>query len=523
MSSGRARPSDLFDFSPEEPGPASEGSRPRTVVVPSVALVSGATVPRISHSPALIGATVGAFRLEAVIGMGTFGVVYRALELDSNRWCAIKVLHGHLAATPEARARIKREVEVLMRVRHPNVVQVLGAGETAQGRPFVVTELVEAVPLVALGRLPEATVVQILAAAARGLAAAHAIGILHRDLKPANLLVPHDAPSEVRLIDFGLAQSWNAGSSDAFTRLTTAERPVGSLRYMAPELFMSPDAFSPASDLYALGVVGFEMLHGRSPFPEPVSEMIAAKLAARRVDVGPGELAGLIAGLLDPRPELRPLSADAAAETLSALHKQGRPPSAHVVRRWASWVGLALALSVAPALFRPGLPSGGSKNHTEDGVAERQRPADGRPAEARPPEADQPGVPAVSEAQEEGDVRPPAGSKQRRITARPHPSTVEPERAIEPTPKAALPTAPASNEAELGQAFEELSSLARKLEDVRAQAFERRYLELRRRLKSGAEADAAELHRDIAELRREIRDTAHESAGPGPVVVQPLP
>jgi hypothetical protein len=225
------------------------------------------------------GATVGRYRVKAMLGAGGMGVVYRAADPQLGRDLALKLLRYDRAGDEEER-RLAREGQALAKVSHPNVITVHDVG-THDGRVFVAMELVEGGNLrtwLAAQARPLPDVLAVLAAAGRGLAAAHAAGLVHRDFKPDNVLVGTDG--RVRVTDFGLARPERAqgpitsgeislrglgpeGSIDAV--LTRAGALVGSPAYMAPEQ-LAGGHVDARSDQFGFCVTLYEALYGMRPF-----------------------------------------------------------------------------------------------------------------------------------------------------------------------------------------------------------------------------------------------------------------
>jgi serine/threonine-protein kinase len=212
------------------------------------------------------------YRLDGRIAAGGMGDVWRATDLVLGRVVAVKVVRGALLADPAFSARFRAEARLLAAFRHPGVVDVYDYGESA--RPagaaeeaedeaaYLVMAYVVGEPLsariAAAGRLSVAETASILTQAARALHAVHENGIIHRDVKPGNLLIQPDGT--VILVDFGVAYS------AAVTRVTGVNDVIGTALYMAPEQ-ISKLAVSPATDVYALGAVGYHCLAGQPPFP----------------------------------------------------------------------------------------------------------------------------------------------------------------------------------------------------------------------------------------------------------------
>lgn len=230
-----------------------------------------------STPPGLVGArdalppgtAIGDFVLDELIAHGGFGQVYRAARASDGRIVAIKVLHGELCSAPNVIARFQREAEVMARVRHPNVVELVSWGTVADGRPYLAMEFLAGTDLgrvlVDRGRLPLARVLEILAPTCAALTAAHGQAIVHRDLKASNLFLARgdDGGERVVLIDFGIAK---LAAPDA-TDLTTSRQLVGTPVTMAPEQ-ISGGAVTTRTDVYALGVMTFHLVAGRLPFED---------------------------------------------------------------------------------------------------------------------------------------------------------------------------------------------------------------------------------------------------------------
>jgi tetratricopeptide (TPR) repeat protein len=199
----------------------------------------------------------GRYRMIAPLGRGGMGVVWRADDLVLQTPVALKLID---ASSRDARERILNEVRLSRQITHPAVCRVFDVGEAPDGAVFYTMELVDGEDLASLlrrvGRLPSPKVVDIARQLCGGLAAAHDRGVLHRDLKPANVLIDNDG--SVRITDFGIA----IPRSDA-----TMHRLTGTPGYMAPEQLEQGSALSERTDVYALGLVLYELLVGRHPYP----------------------------------------------------------------------------------------------------------------------------------------------------------------------------------------------------------------------------------------------------------------
>ena len=205
--------------------------------------------------------TLGQYRIIDAIGQGGMGQVFRAEHAMMGRVVAIKVL-PRAKSTPDTEAAFQREIRMLGRLDHENLVRALDAGNDGKVY-YLVTEYVPGVDLrkqvLRYGTLDEVTAASVITQAARGLAYAHEQGLVHRDVKPGNLLVTEDG--RVKVLDLGLAGSVLEAES---TRLG---RVVGTMDYMAPEQIRSADTAGPAADIYGLGCTLYFALAGQVPFP----------------------------------------------------------------------------------------------------------------------------------------------------------------------------------------------------------------------------------------------------------------
>jgi serine/threonine protein kinase len=221
--------------------------------------------------PLLGSVLAGRFEILALLGEGSMGAVYRGVELGTRRPIAIKVLLPHLIAHDEMRARFEREASAAMRIRHPNAVRVHEHG-IERGMAFLVMELLEGqdlfAELAARGRLSEERAVRIVIQIAGALGAAHAVGIVHRDLKPENVMLAVDAAGDrVKLLDFGIAKQFDRAIDvdDESDVITIAGALIGTPGYMAPEQCQGA-AVTPLTDLYACGVLLYQLVTGHLPF-----------------------------------------------------------------------------------------------------------------------------------------------------------------------------------------------------------------------------------------------------------------
>ncbi|MBP8807893.1 MAG: serine/threonine protein kinase [Kofleriaceae bacterium] len=207
----------------------------------------------------------GRYRLEKLIGRGAMADVYRARDDVAGQTVAVKILRDQVARDPEAVARFQREADVQGKISHRNVAALYASGVTEFAEPYLVVELLRGHSLRAVlkqqGAVAPARALSYVWQALQGLAAVHAQGVLHRDLKPANLMLePSPGPVErVIVIDFGFA------ALEGGAKLTARGHVVGSLTYLAPERLRGRPADA-RSDLYALGIILYELIAGRAPF-----------------------------------------------------------------------------------------------------------------------------------------------------------------------------------------------------------------------------------------------------------------
>jgi eukaryotic-like serine/threonine-protein kinase len=216
-----------------------------------------------------VGFQLGTYRIEAPIGEGGMGVVYRALDTKLNRPVAVKFLSNELADA-EARRRFQREAQLASALNHPHILTVYDAGEF-EGRQYLVTEFVDGGTLKSWAKQEPRTwrqIIELLTGVADGLAAAHQAGILHRDIKPENILVAKNGYA--KLADFGLAKAAEGAENQDLTRTLTERHTragliVGTIAYMSPEQ-ASGKPLDARSDIFSFGIVLYEILGGKRPF-----------------------------------------------------------------------------------------------------------------------------------------------------------------------------------------------------------------------------------------------------------------
>src|SRR5256885_283898 len=203
------------------------------------------------------------YKLRSRIGSGGMATIYRARDLQIDRVVAVKVLREAYSTNPKFVTRFQREARAASALQHPNIVQVYDYGQT-DGNYYIVMELVEGTAvrgsLLSRGVLAFDRAIIIAHDVALGLGAAHRRGIVHRDVKPQNVLVGRDG--SIKLTDFGIASVYKDINAE---RLTTTGMTLGTIQYYAPEQAQG-EIVSPAADVYALGIVMYELLTGHTPF-----------------------------------------------------------------------------------------------------------------------------------------------------------------------------------------------------------------------------------------------------------------
>jgi eukaryotic-like serine/threonine-protein kinase len=272
----------------------------------------------------LVGQTLGPFYVDRELGHGAMGTVYRALEQETNKPMAIKVIGAALASNPTVLARFEREAKILKQLKHPNIVRLYGTGRYHK-TPFYVMEYIEGETLQTVlerrGRFTWEEVVDLGKQVCSALQHAHHQGIIHRDLKPSNIMITPDGTA--KLTDFGIAKGWEG------TQLTATNSTVGTASYMSPEQCRGEKNLTHKSDLYSLGVVFYELLTGRRPFEaDSALDMFLAhtkgsfERPARLVLDIPIWLDTLVCQLMEKKPEHRPFDAVMVASALDQVQER---------------------------------------------------------------------------------------------------------------------------------------------------------------------------------------------------------
>ncbi len=281
----------------------------------------------------MLGAILASrYQIESLLGEGAMGAVYKARHVKVGRPFAVKVLHKKLLEDRKVAQRFEREAELAGRLRHPNVIGVVDVGETPDGVNYMVMDFAQGMDLATLlgeAPMPPDRIINLTRQMLEGLYHAHEQGLIHRDFKPENVIVERDDhDTEVpRIVDFGIAILREGGeSAGGAGRLTTNGLVLGTPHYMAPEQAVA-DPIDHRIDLFALGIVIYEMLCGKLPFDGTGAEVARANLLldppliAQRVpylEVDP-LLEAFSRRLMAKKREQRPATAKAARELLDLI------------------------------------------------------------------------------------------------------------------------------------------------------------------------------------------------------------
>jgi len=270
-----------------------------------------------------VGAIVaGKYRIERVLGAGGMGVVAAATHVQLDHRIAIKVLHDQAASDHAMVERFLREARAVAKLRSEHVCRVFDVGRLDSGAPFIAMELLDGVDLArAIDERPLAPVVAVdyVVQACVAIAEAHANGIVHRDLKPANLFVTKrlDGSPQIKVLDFGIAKASLGGD----TSLTRTDAVIGTPVYMSPEQLRSARDVDARTDIWALGVILYQALSGRLPFPATSLTEAAVKIAMDRpdaIEVEPA-LRDVVMRCLEKEPARRYRDVGALAAALAPL------------------------------------------------------------------------------------------------------------------------------------------------------------------------------------------------------------
>jgi serine/threonine protein kinase len=270
------------------------------------------------------------YRVVSLLGAGGMGSVYEVEHVELGRRYVLKSLLRPLASRQDLIARMRNEWRALGKLQHPNIVDILNAGTTTGEVPYYVMERLDGETvrdrIQREGRIPVAEAARIARGTLFGLAAAHAIGVIHRDIKPANVFLTRDGT--VKVLDFGVAQ---VKRQEGDQKITAQGLAIGTPRYMSPEQ-ASGDTADARSDIYATGLLLFEMLAGEGPFDDlgdTSQQMLAhlhrpARPLSRLVEVPP-EIEAIVKRALAKKPQDRPPSAEAMAAELAPFAAPSPP------------------------------------------------------------------------------------------------------------------------------------------------------------------------------------------------------
>jgi len=310
----------------------------------------------------------GKYRVERVLGVGGMGVVVAAHHLQLDKRVALKFLLPEAATNAEVVARFAREARAAVKIESEHVARVIDVGSLESGAPYMVMEYLVgsdlAQRLAEHGAIPIEDAIDYLLQACEAIAEAHAAGIVHRDLKPANLFLTRraDGSSLVKVLDFGISKATQPAGSQPDMSLTKTASVMGSPLYMAPEQMRSTRSVDARADIWALGVILYELLSGKVPFeattmPELCAMVLTETPPALR-DTRPGTPAGLSAIIercLKKDPAERFGNVSELANALSSFAPPRSRLSVERISRVLRAAGVATE-SLAPAAESAGAP-----------------------------------------------------------------------------------------------------------------------------------------------------------------------
>ena len=286
-------------------------------------LQADATIADVPIDPLIGRVFDGKYRLDERLGGGGMGTVYRATHLLIDRVVAVKVLSQRFVGDETAQQRFRREARASGRMQHPNAVTVNDIGATEDGWLYIVMELLEGQTLRDLlareAPLDPARAVSFMLQASAAVGAAHDAGMIHRDLKPANIFIEQrpNLAAVAKVLDFGVAKFAVEEQDDDYKTLTQVGAIIGTPRYMSPEQCSGAAPLTPASDVYSLGIILYEMLTGSVPFSANTPLALALKQVSEPprppheiVASTPVELERVVLHALTKEPRARPADAN---------------------------------------------------------------------------------------------------------------------------------------------------------------------------------------------------------------------
>lgn len=295
-------------------------------------LQADATIADFKLDPLIGRVFDGKYRLDERLGGGGMGTVYRGTHVLIDRPVAVKVLSQRFVGDETAQQRFRREARASGRVQHPNAVNVNDFGATEDGWLYIVMELLEGQTLRDLlareAPLDPARAVSFMLQTCGAVSAAHSAGLIHRDLKPANIFIEQrpNLAAVVKVLDFGVAKFVIEEHDDDYNTLTQVGAIIGTPRYMSPEQCTGTAPLTPASDVYSLGIILYEMLTGAVPFSADTPLAVALKQVTEPprpptevAPATPAELERVVLHALAKDPGARPASADEFRRELHAV------------------------------------------------------------------------------------------------------------------------------------------------------------------------------------------------------------
>ncbi|WP_437608374.1 serine/threonine-protein kinase [Sorangium sp. So ce834] len=355
----------------------------------------------------------GKYRVEHVIGQGGMGVVVAARHTTLKRRVALKFLLPEENRDAQDVARFLREAQAAAAIASQHVAHVIDVGTTEAGVPYFVMELLRGITLAELierrGPLSIEDAVGYVLEVCEAIAEAHALGIVHRDLKPSNIFLAErdDGSSQIKVIDFGISKALDAGALGADGKLTATRMVLGSPPYMSPEHVRSARNVDTRTDIWAIGVILYEMLTARRPFEAEAASAIFASIVAdppapprsHRADI-PDELERVILSCLEKRPYLRPQTVADLARSLAPLApERARAPLERIL---CSGPGVATARTA---------PAGAHEPANVEGPTLTMELAGRRDAAARSPAPSAPrSEPGAEPARDAAEPDPPRGA-----------------------------------------------------------------------------------------------------------------
>ena len=311
-------------------------------------LQADATIADVPIDPLIGRVFDGKYRLDEPLGGGGMGTVYRATHLLIERPVAIKVLSQRFVGDQTAQERFRREARAAGRMHHPNAVTVTDFGTTEDGWLYIVMELLEGRTLRDLlareAPLDPARAVSFMLQACAAVGAAHDANLIHRDLKPANIFIEQgpNMPAVAKVLDFGVAKfAVEESADDDYQTLTQAGAIIGTPRYMSPEQCSGVAPLTPASDVYSLGIILYEMLTGAVPFSADTPLAVAMK----QVTEAPHPLREVVPSI--------PKELEMVVLHALAKHAADRPPDANELRRELRATAEGLGLEHADSTVTP--------------------------------------------------------------------------------------------------------------------------------------------------------------------------